>query len=180
MSQTLGEQLKIDENTPISFADMTKQLQGRVSGLSMKYVDLINHKGDYSIQSILGKHNVVAILLTVVAPGSTTKQRHWACLVSNKKGFFWFDSLAIPWNILTKMLKDNGKFIKFLKSINAKPSKKVLQENRKKIRTCGLWLTVRAAKYKLSNAEFVRWILSVRGTHADRTVATLCYFGMQT
>ena len=177
---TLGEELKVDENTPISFADITRQLQGRVHGLSMVYVDLINHKGDYSLQSILGRHNVAAILLTVMAPGSRKKQRHWASLVKNKKGFYWFDSLAIPWNTLTKMLHDNGKFVNFLKSINAKPSTKVLQENRKKIRTCGLWLTVRAAKYKLSNAEFVRWILSIRGTHADRTIATLCYFGMLT
>ena len=177
---TLGEELKVDENTPISFADITKQLQGRVHGLSMVYVDLVNHKGDYSLTSILGKHNVAAILLTVVVPGSTTNQRHWACLVKNKKGFFWFDSLAIPWASLSKMLRDGGEFVKFLKSIHAKPSTKVLQENRKKIRTCGLWLVTRAAKFKLSNAEFVRWILSVRGTHADRTVACLCYFGMLT
>ena len=177
---TLGEELKIDENTPISFSDITKQLQGRVHGLSMVYVDLVNHKGEYTPHSILGKHNVAAILLTVVVPGSRTKQRHWACLVKNSKGFFWFDSLAIPWGSLSKMLHDDGKFVKFLKIINAKPSTKVLQENRKKIRTCGLWLITRAAKHKLSNAEFVRWILSIRGTHADRTVATLCYFGMQT
>ena len=177
---TLGEELKVDENTPISFQDITKQLSGRVSGLSMVYVDLINHKEEYSLHSILGRHNVAAILLTVVVPGSRKQQRHWACLVKNKKGFFWFDSLAIPWTSLSRMLHDDGKFVSFLKSIRAKPSTKVLQENRKKIRTCGLWLVCRAAKYKLTNSEFTRWILSIRGSHPDRTVAMLTYFGMQT
>jgi hypothetical protein len=166
---TLGEQLAIDESTPISFQDITKQLNGRVSGLSMVYVDLINHKKNYDLHNILGRHNVAAILLTVVVPGSRKQQRHWACLVKNKKGFFWFDSLAIPWQ-----------FVSFLKSVRAKPSTKVLQENREKIRTCGLWLVCRSAKFKLSNSEFIRWILSIRGSHPDRTVAMLCYFGMQT
>ena len=177
---TLGEELKQDESTPISFQDITKQLQGRVKGLSMVYVDLISHKGEYTLQSILGRHNVAAVLLTVVVPGDRKQQRHWACLVKNKKGFFWFDSLAIPWTSLTRMLRDNGRFVNFLKSIHAKPSTRVLQENRKKIRTCGLWLVTRAAKFRMTNAEFVRWILSIRGSHPDRTVAMLTYFGNQT
>ena len=78
------------------------------------------------------------------------------------------------------MLHDNGKFVNFLKSIHAKPSTKQLQEDIKKVRTCGAWVSVRAAKYKLNNPEFVRWILSERNTTGDLTVIKLCYLGLLT
>jgi len=182
---TLAHELKVDESKPTSFATISRILEGRVSGLRMTYVDLINHKGQYTVESILGSHNAAAILLTVIVPGSKVQQRHWTLLIRQKnsrKGneFQFFDSLAIKPQSLTRLLNDNGKFVNFLKRIKAKLSVKQLQEDIKKVRTCGAWISVRAAKYKLTNAEFVRWILSERNSTGDITVIRLCYLGLLT
>ena len=181
---TLSHELSMDESEALSFADISRILSNRVKNLSVVYVDLIAHKGLYSPETILGKHNVAAILLTVVVPGGRTQQRHWTALIRlPRKGrdeYQFFDSLAMKWPVLTELLNDSGKFVAFLKKINARPSTRQLQEHIRKVRTCGAWVSVRAAKHQLTNAQFVHWILSEKGTHPDRTIIKLCYLGLLT
>lgn len=178
----LSKELQIDEATALSFSDISKILSGRVKHLSCVYIDLENYKKDYTPEAMLGKHNVAAILLTVKLDRKI--QRHWTALLRlPRKGrdqYQFFDSLALKWPVLSDLLNDGGKFVSFLKSINARPSVKQVQEHMRKVRTCGAWVAIRAAKYKLTNTEFVRWILSMRGMHGDQVVIMLCYLGLLT
>ena len=178
----LSKELNLDESTALSFADISKILSGRVKHLSCVYVDLENYKKPYTVEHMLGKHNVAAILLTVKLDHKI--QRHWTALVrvpgKGREQYQFFDSLALKWPVLSELLNDGGKFVAFLKRINARPSTKQLQEHLRKVRTCGAWVAIRAAKYKLTNSQFVHWILSIRGMHGDQVVVMLCYLGLLT
>jgi hypothetical protein len=178
----LSKELILDESTALSFADISKILSGRVKHLSCVYVDLENYKKPYTVEHMLGKHNVAAILLTVKLDHKI--QRHWTALLrvpgKGREQYQFFDSLALKWPVLSELLNDGGKFVGFLKRISARPSTKQLQEHMRKVRTCGAWVAIRAAKYKLTNSQFVHWILSIRGMHGDQVVVMLCYLGLLT
>lgn len=181
---TLSHLIHQDLKRPWSFADITRQLQGRVRNLKMVYIDQENHK-DWSLHGVFGKHhNAAAILLTVRIPGSRKKQRHWVCLLKLKgKGIQFFDSLALPYAELDAMLWDDGKFTKFLRKIKAAPSTKRLQEDITSVRNCGAWVCVRAAfgiSKNLTNSAFYHFILSEKHTKPDLTCMKLVAIGMLT
>ena len=181
---TLGHLIHQDLKRPWSFADITRQLQGRVKNLRMVYIDQEHHK-DWSLHGVFGKnHNAAAILLTVVVPGSRTQQRHWVCLLKLKgKRIQFFDSLALPYAELDAMLLDDKKFTGFLKKIKASPSTKQLQEDIRHVRNCGAWVCVRAAfgiSKNLTNPAFYHFILSEKNTKPDITCMKLVAIGMLT
>ena len=181
---TLGHLLHRDTKHAWSFADITRLLQGRVRSLKMKFIDQEEHK-DWTMNGVFGKsHNAAAILLTVFVPGMRRKQRHWVCLLRPRgKPIQFFDSLAMPLPELSALLKDDGKFVGFLKRIKAVRSTKRLQEDISTNKTCGAWVAVRAAfgtALNLTNAEFNHFILSEKGTKPDLTCMKLVAIGMLT
>ena len=181
---TLGHLIHQDLKRAWSFADITRQLQGRVKKLRMVFIDQEHHK-DWSLDGIFGKkHNAAAILLTVRVPGTRKQQRHWVCLLKlNGKPLQFFDSLALPFSELDAMLMDDGTFTGFLKKIRASPSTKRLQEDITHVRNCGAWVCVRAAfgiSKNLTNHAFYHFILSEKNTKPDITCMKLVAIGMLT
>ena len=181
---TLAHLIHKDLKQSWSFADITRQLQGRVKKLRMVFIDQENHK-DWSMHGVFGKnHNAAAILLTVIVPGTRKKQRHWTCLLKlNQKPVQFFDSLALPLAELDAMLWDDGKFTRFLRKIKAARSTKKLQEDISTVKSCGPWVCVRAAfgiAMNLTNSQFYHFILSEKGTKPDITCMKLCAIGMLT
>ena len=174
---TLEHDITIDETQPLSFADISRILNGRVKGCSILYVDLENVRGKYTLERLLGQHDCACILITAKATGQT--QRHWTVLHRLKNKYYFFDSLALRWPTLDALIGDN-RLTTFLKSIKAVPSTRKLQAHIRKIRTCGCWAAIRCAKYKLNYSQFVKWVTSNRHTTADRTVVKLCYLGLLT
>ena len=185
---TLAHLINSDMQKAWSFADIARSVRGRVKGLKMKYIDQENFRQQWTPGNVFGSHNVVAILLTVVVPGEKRKQKHWVCLLKLKnKGasdtYQFFDSLNLEWPVLSEMLRDNGKFVQFLKKIKARPSTKQLQKEISDVRTCGAWVVCRSAfgvAYNLTNSQFVHFILSEKGSSPDRTCIKLCALGMLT
>ena len=181
---TLGHLIHQDLKRPWSFADITRQLQGRVKNLKMVFVDQ-EHQKNWSLDSVFGKtHNAAAILLTVRVPGTRKQQRHWVCLLKLKGNRIqFFDSLALSYAELNSMLWDDGKFTEFLKKIRASPSTKRLQEDITHVRNCGAWVCVRAAfgiSKNLTNHAFYHFILSEKNTKPDITCMKLVAIGMLT
>ena len=88
---TLEHDITIDESEPLSFADISRILSGRVHGCSILYVDLENIKGKYTLQRLSGQHDCACILVTANAAG---KQRHWTVLHKLKGKYYFFDYLS--------------------------------------------------------------------------------------
>ena len=132
---------------------------------------------EYKLETFLPHHrNCCAVLLTATFGNKT--QRHWSCLVRNEKGIFFFESLGLGKTMLTRVLGDSS-FVVFLNQIGAKVNTHRLQRNSAKIRTCGLHLSVRIAKRKLTNREYSHWLQSI-SLKPDETVALLSYLGHHT
>ena len=170
---TLEHEISIDESQPLSFADISRILSGRVKCVSILYVDLENVKGKYTLERLLGQHNCACLLITAAG-----NQRHWTVLSKLKSKYYFFDSLALRWPMLDALIGDN-RLTSFLKSIKAVPSTRKLQAHIRKVRTCGCHAAIRCAKYKLNYSEYVKWLTSSRNSTADRTVR-LCYLGLLT
>jgi len=98
--------------------------------------------------------------------------------VRNNKGLFFFDSLNLGFAMLSKILDDGGKFVRFLKKIGAKSNNKKLQANHKLVRTCGLHTAVRIFCWQMSNAAYLEYLLSMTNCiSADTLVALLTVIG---
>ena len=174
---SLEREITLDESEPLSFADISRILNGRVKGCSILYVDLENVRGEYTLSKLLGQHDCACILITATSSGQT--QRHWTVLHKLKGKYYFFDSLGLPWPLMAALIGDN-KLTTFLKSIKAVPSTRKLQAHIKKIRTCGCWASIRCSKYKLTYTQFVKWITGNRTSTPDREVTKLCYLGLLT
>ena len=180
---TLAHLLQKDMKTAMSFNDIRRQLQGRVRGLKMKFIDQENTK-NWSLQSVFGENNnVAAVLLTVKTPGSRRMQRHWTCLLKLKnKPIQFFDSLALPYSEIDAMLGDKT-FTNFLRKIKAQRSTRKLQKKLSGVKTCGPWVCTRAAfgiALNQTNSDFYHFILSEKGTDPDLTCIKLNAIGMLT
>ena len=171
---TLEHELTLDESHALSFADISRIINGRIKGCSILYVDLETIKGPLTKSNMIGEHDCACILLTSRVGGL---QRHWTVLLKHGAKFSFFDSLALRFPEIDALLGDR-KLTKFLKSIHAERSTRKLQEHIRKIRTCGAWAAVRCAKFRLTNSQFVKWITSERNSSPDRTVIKLCYIGL--
>ena len=80
--------------------------------------------------------------------------------------------------MLSRILDDKGKFVKFLKKIGAKLNTKKIQTSHKLVRTCGLHTAVRIFCWKMTNAEYLNYILSMaRCLNPDQLVALLTIIG---
>jgi hypothetical protein len=174
-AETLEHEIQIDETHALSFADISRILNGRIKGCSILYVDLETMKGPLTKANMLGQHDCACVLLTSHEGG--VLQRHWTVLLKVGTRICFFDSLALRFSQLDSLLGDR-KFTTFLKSINAERSTRKLQAHIAKIRTCGCWAAVRCAKFRLTNSQFVKWITSERNSSPDRTVVKLCYIGL--
>lgn len=172
---TLEHEILIDESKPLSFADISRIISGRIKGSSILYVDLEAVRGPYTKARLLGQHDCACVLLTSKQGG--VLQRHWTVLLRVGTKFSFFDSLALTFPQLDSLLGSN-KLTTFLKSIKSERSTRQLQEHIQKIRTCGCWAAVRCAKFRLTNSQFVKWITSNRNSTPDRTVVKLCYIGL--
>ena len=172
---TLEHEITIDESQPLSFADISRIISGRIKGCSIVYCDLETVKPPYSMSRILGDHDCACVLLTSNLGG--VLQRHWTVLIKRGKQYSYFDSLALRFPQIDALLGSQD-FTIFLKESNVERSTRKLQEHITKIRTCGCHAAVRCAKYKLSNAQYVKWLTSSRHSTADRTVVKLCYLGL--
>ena len=172
---TLEHEVTIDETHALSFADISKILSGRVSGASILYVDLESIRTEYTLRNMLGAHDASCILLTSKLGGIV--QRHWTVLCKRGNKYSFFDSLAMRFGQLDRLLQSN-KLTSFLKKIHAEKSTRKLQAHITKIRTCGCWAAVRSAKFKLSNSQFVKWVTSTKDVEPDRVVVKLCYLGL--
>jgi len=175
--KTLAQEITIDERNALTFADISRILSARVKGMSVLYVDLEVIKGKYTESRLIGGHDCACILIT--ARRGNQVQRHWTVLLKIKNHYEFFDSLGLSWTALSGII-GNTKLQDFLTSIRAVPSKRKLQAHIRKIRTCGCWAAIRCAKYKLTNAQFVKWVTSVDSRDPDRTVVSLCYIGLLT
>jgi hypothetical protein len=171
---TLEHEITVDESQPLSFADISRIVSGRIRGCSILYVDLETIKTKYTLERLLGQHDCACLLITALG-----NQRHWTVLSKLKGKYYFFDSLALRWPMLDTLIGDN-KLTTFLKSIKAVPSTRKLQAHIRKVKTCGCHASVRCAKYKLTNSEYVKWLTSNRHSTADRTVVKLCYLGLLT
>ena len=176
MATTLKELVRIDESMALSFPEIAKILTGRFGkGKTIYYCDLETVKGRYTQNNIIGHHDMAAVLLSASLGGTT--QRHWTCLIKNAKGFSFFDSLAMSWKTLDKLLGDT-RLTDFLREIKAEPSTRKLQSHSRKVRTCGCHISVRLAFHKKTNAQYVKFITSDRHRTVDETVVTLCTIGL--
>jgi len=180
MFRTLKQELKYDESLPLDFRDIRRILDqrgGKSHGLRAGYVDLESVRGEYHIERFLPKgHNACCILLTTNLGGGT--QRHWTALLRNSKGVHFFDSLNLGPSMISKILQDGGKFSKFLHKIRAKTYNKKLQASHKLVRTCGLHVCVRVFCYRMSNAEYIKYILSATNCMSpDQLVALMTIIG---
>lgn len=174
---TLESEITLDESKPLSFADISRIIKGRIRGCSILYVDLETIRGKYTVERLIGQHDCACILITATNNGGV--QRHWTVLHKLKNRYYFFDSLALRWPMLDALIGDN-RLTSFMKSIKAVPSTRKLQAHIKMIRTCGCWAAVRCAKYQLNYTQFVKWVTSNRHTTADRTVVQLCLIGLLT
>ena len=176
---TLESEITVDESKPLSFADISRIISGRIRGCSILYVDLETIKlKTYTLDRLLGQHDCACLLITAQGQGGGV-QRHWTVLHKLKNKYYFFDSLALRWPMLDSLIGDN-RLTTFLKSIKAVPSTRKLQAHITKVRTCGCWAAVRCAKYKLNYTQFVKWVTSNRHSTADRTVVKLCLIGLLT
>ena len=175
-SLTLKALVLLDEALALSFPEISRILSGRYGkGRTIYYCDLETVKGSYTREKIIRQHDCAAILLS--ANLGQGVQRHWTALVKNKKGFSYFDSLAMPFSKLDHLLGDT-RLTDFLREIKAEPSTRQLQSHSRKIRTCGCHVAVRMAFWKKTNSEYVRFITSDRHRKTDETVVTLCTIGL--
>ena len=176
--RTLKQELRYDESNALDFRDIRRILDqrgGKSHGLRAGYVDLESVRGPLTVERFLPSgHNACCILLT--AHIGSKVQRHWTALVRNSKGMFFFDSLALG-PMLGKILGDNGAFYKFIKRhcrLNTRPT----QKSHKMVRTCGLHAAIRLFCWKMSNAEYLRWLFSATSCmDADQLVAMLTIIG---
>lgn len=178
--KTLKQELRYDESQPLDFRDIRRILDqrgGKSTGLRAGYVDLESVKGEYTLDRFLPHgHNVCCVLLSTNIGGGI--QRHWTALLRNKSGLFWFDSMNLGGPTLTRILKDGGKFINFLKKNNVKLENKKLQASHTMIRTCGLHVAVRVFCWQMSNAEYYRYLLSATNcVSPDKLVALMTIIG---
>ncbi len=180
MIKTLQRELLIEQDTAMSFKQISRILSGHAHGASFVFVDLETVQVAFTIDNMIGKHDCACVLLTVQA--GRKKSRHWCTLVAPTKGhgYQFFDSLALSVSRLNHLLQDNGKFTRFLKKINATMQLKGLQKSLLRVKTCGLFTAVRCSQFKKTNAEFTRWITSVNGLTSDKVVVFLCYMGLYT
>jgi len=177
--RTLRQELKYDESNSLDFRDIRRILDqrgGKSHGLRAGYVDLESVHGKLTLERFLPKgHNACCVLLTAHLGG--TAQRHWTVLLRNGKGLFFFDSLALG-PMLSQILDDNGNFWKFLKRAGAKMNKRPTQKSKRMVRTCGLHAAVRLFCWKMSNAEYRRWLMSATSCmDADQLVALMTIVG---
>lgn len=178
--KTLKQELRYDESQALDFRDIRRILDqrgGKSHGLRAGYVDLESVKGSYTLERFLPRtHNACLVLLTTRMGGSL--QRHWTALLRNSKGIFFFDSLDLKGPMLSKILGDRGKFASFLKSIRANTTNKKLQASHKMVRTCGLHAAVRVFCWQMSNAEYIRYLLSATNcVSPDKLVALMTIIG---
>ena len=178
--KTLSQELKWDESDPLDFRDIRRIIDnrgGKAHGLRAGYVDLESVKGPYTEKRFLPSgHNSVCILMTAHMGGKV--QRHWVSLIRNGKGIFFFDSLALGFPMITRILNDNGKFVSFLRKLRVKANSKKIQASHKLIRTCGLHTAVRVFCWQMSNTEYLQYLLSMANClNPDKLVALLTVIG---
>ena len=180
MFRTLRQELKYDESQALDFRDIRRILDrrgGKSHGLRAGYVDLESVMGEYTLERFLPSgHNACCILLSAHLGGGV--QRHWTSLVRNSKGLFFFDSLNLGSPMLARILDDDGKFSKFLKKHKAVFNHKKVQASHKLVRTCGLHTAVRVFCYKMSNPQYLHWLLSATSCmNPDQLVALMTIIG---
>ena len=92
--KTLSQELKIDQNTPLNYVQVSHILRGRVPGLIMKFVEVETLKRPYRLEQFLpNKCNAALCLLSATISGRT--QNHWSALIRHDNGTLeWFDSMA--------------------------------------------------------------------------------------
>ena len=173
--KTLLRELKLEQNTPLNYIQVSHILKGRVPGLVMKFVEVEKLSRPLTIEQFLPhKCNAALCLLSAVIDGRT--QNHWSTLLRHDNGSLeWFDSMAFDLDHLG-MLLDDKEFINFLKSHKVRRNTKRLQKEARDTKTCSLHCIVRLAKRHLTNPEYERWISSVRMDY-DRLVTLLTYIG---
>ena len=178
--RTLKQELRWDESQALDFRDIRRILDqrgGKSDGLKAGYVDLESVKGEYTLDRFLPRgHNACCVLLSTRLGGGV--QRHWTALLRNSKGVFFFDSLDLKAVTLSKILEDDGKFVRFLKSVGANMVNKKLQESHKMVRTCGLHVVVRVFCWQMSNAQYLQYLLSATNcVSPDKLVALMTIIG---
>ena len=178
--RTLKQELRWDESQALDFRDIRRILDqrgGKSDGLTAGYVDLESVKGEYTLDRFLPRgHNVCCVLLSTRLGGGV--QRHWTALLRNSKGVFFFDSLDLKPVMLSKILEDGGKFVRFLKKVGANMVNKKLQESHKMVRTCGLHVVVRVFCWQMSNAQYIQYLLSATNcVSPDKLVALMTIIG---
>ena len=178
--RTLKQELRWDESQALDFRVIRRILDqrgGKSDGLKAGYVDLERVKGEYTLDRFLPRgHTVCCVLLSTRLGGGV--QRHWTALLRNSKGVFFFDSLDLKPVMLSKILEDGGKFVRFLKKVGANMVNKKLQQSHKMVRTCGLHVVVRVFCWQMSNAQYIQYLLSATNcVSPDKLVALMTIIG---
>ena len=176
--RTLREQIRLEENEALSFHDIQNILSNRCRNLHVKFTDL-EAKGNYSLADILPTGaNAGLVLLT--ARLSTGVNRHWVTFLKHRNGkISFYDPLALGPHTLSSYMNDNGRFAKFVRNIKANVNTRKHQQDKTKIKTCGLHAVVRMvahATQDLTNGEFDHWLTSIN-MPADELVTLLTYIG---
>ncbi len=178
--KTLSQELKWDESNALDFRDIRRIIDnrgGKAHGLRAGYVDLESVKGPYTERRFLPSGDNGARRLMTAHMGGKM-QRHAVSLIRNGKGTFFFDSLALGFPMITRILNDGGKFVNFLKKMKVKTNGKAIHASHKLIRTCGLHTAVRVFCWQMSNTEYLRYLLSMGNCLSpDKLVALLTIIG---
>ena len=171
---TLKQLVRIDESLALSFPEISKVLTGRFGkGKTIFYCDLETIQGPYTQHNIIGHHDCAAILLSASLGGGV--QRHWTGLIKNAKGYSFFDSLAMSWKTLDHLLGDT-RLTNFLRKINAEPSIRKLQSHSRKVRTCGMHLSVRSNGTTISSSTVSSLLLLCIGI-GDGVLSVFSLYG---
>ena len=173
---SLASEIKTDESTALDYEQISKLLSRRVHGMRLGFVDLETVKS-FTMDTFLPHHrNCCAVLLT--AGFGARVQRHWAVMLRNTHGIFFWESLGLGASMLQKVT-GSTKFLELLRKHRVKINNHQVQRESRQIRTCGLHVAVRISKFGMSNHQYNTWLTSMK-LHPDETVALLTFLGHNT
>ena len=177
--RTLLEELKINEDQPLDFAQLQTILENRVQNLKVKYTDLESLKNNYTLNDVLPPHTNASLILLTARLNSRVN-RHWVTLLRHRNGSLsFYDPLRLGPSVLSSYMNDGGFFAQFIKKIKADVNTQKHQRNADMIKTCGLHACSRLVAFStqdLTNSEYHHWISSVRMS-PDMAVAFLTFIG---
>ena len=168
---TLRESIIKRKQTPISYNDILKALQGHAKPKFYMLDDLPDKPTD-----LFGDNDSILILCTMHSmDGAATKINHWVSFFKHDKDIIFFDSLGQSVAELTARLHTKKhSLINWARGKRIRENKTRLQKWDSHTNTCGAHQAVRLIKRKLNNRQYVNW-LKHGFLNPDLSVCMLCW-----